>query len=187
MYLGNDIVYIYEDTTTGGNFRCWPSIVFKRTPGASDINLLTIVNESPGGGTCVLYQSAASDQGSLIAYTTAQSSDAWEEGVNWGGSNEFTIKSGSNGLTLKPTGDVVISGNLDVGQDQAQTSIKACVNHIGYTGNVPMEARWRSQGFIHFNANYPEGLLFVAKDALYMYVGIVVYFSNQPQMHQMTG
>ena len=45
---------------------------------------------------------------------TAQSV-AWVEGVYWGGSNEFTIKSGSNGLTLKPTGDAVISGNLDVG------------------------------------------------------------------------
>ena len=42
--------------------------------------------------------------------------------------NEFIRKSGSNGLTLKPTGDTP-SGNLDVGPSQAQTSIKAYVNH----------------------------------------------------------
>ena len=89
-------------------------LTLKRVPGVSDTTPLTIINESPGGGTGVVYQSTASDQGFLIAHTTAQSSVAWVEGVNWGGSNEFIIKSGSNGLTLKPTGDAVISGNLDV-------------------------------------------------------------------------
>ena len=180
MYLGNDIVYIYENTTIGGNLDVGKVLTLKRTPGVSDTNPLTIINESPGGGTGVVYQSTASDQGFLIAYTTAQSSVAWVEGVNWGGSNEFIIKSGSNGLTLKPTGDAAVSGNLDVGQDQAQTSIKAYVNHVGYTGNVQIEARWRSQGFIHFNTNCPEGLLsFAVKGDLYMYVGIEVVYLLQ--------
>ena len=105
-------------------------MTLQKVPGVSGTSPPTIINESPGGGTCVVYQPTASDQGFLIAYTTAQSSVAWVEGVNWGGSNEFIIKSGSNGLTLKPTGDAVISGNLDLGQDQAQTSIKAYVNHV---------------------------------------------------------
>ena len=42
-----------------------------------------------------------------------------------------------------------ISGNLDVGQDLAQTPIKAYVNHIGKTSYVEMEARWANQGLIH--------------------------------------
>ena len=70
------------------------------------------------------------------------------------------------------------SGNLDVGITQAQTSIKAYVNHWGHQGNVEIEARWNSQGFIHSNTTNPDGLLlFAVKDDLYMYVGIeVVYF-----------
>ena len=40
-------------------------------------------------------------------------------GVIWGGLNEFVVWNGySNvGLTIEPTGDVSISGNLDVGGD----------------------------------------------------------------------
>ena len=100
--------------TISGNLDVGKTLISKRIPGVSYTNPLAIINESLGGGTGVVYQSKASGQGFLIAYTTAQSSVAWVEGVNWGGSNEFIIKSGSNGLTLKPTGDAVISGNLDV-------------------------------------------------------------------------
>ena len=100
------------------------------------------------------------------------------KGVMWGGSNEFVIKSGSNGLTPKPTGNTSISGNLDVGIAQAVTSIKAYVNHAGPLGNIQIDPRWRNQGFIHFNTDYEAGLLlFAVKDDLYMYVGVdVVYF-----------
>ena len=42
---------------------------------------------------------------------------------------------------VSTTGDASISGNLDVGQDQAQTSIKTYVNHVGKTCYVEMEAR----------------------------------------------
>ena len=74
------------------------------------------------------------------------------------------------------TGDASISGNLDVGQDQTQTSIKAYVNHVGKTGYVEMEARWANQGYIHFKTNQTDGLLlFAVKDSLedkvYMYIG----------------
>ena len=67
-----------------GNLVVGKILTSKRVPGVSDTTPLTIINESPGGGTGVVYQSTASDQGFLIAYTTAQSSVAWVEGVNWG-------------------------------------------------------------------------------------------------------
>ena len=53
---------------------------------------------------------------------TARSSVAWAD-VNWGSSNEFIIKSGSDGLTLKPTGDAVLSGILDVDGVMRTTNI----------------------------------------------------------------
>ena len=72
--------------------------------------------------------------------------------------------------------DTAISGNLDVGQSQAQTSIKTYVNHIGKTGHVEMETRWANQGFIHFKTNHASGEVFFAvkdplRDEIYMYVG----------------
>ena len=150
-------------------------LTLKRIPGVSDTTPLVIINDSPGGATVATYTSPASNQGCVSFWTTAASSTPWVTGVMWGGLNEFVIWRNNIGLTIKPTGDTTISGHLDVGQDQAQTSIKAYVNHIGYTGNVQIEARWRSQGFIHFNTDYPEGLLlFAAKDDLYMYVGIEI-------------
>ena len=47
---------------------------------------------------------------------------------------------------VSTTGDASISGNLDVGEDRAQASIKAYVNHVGKTGYVEIEARWANQG-----------------------------------------
>ena len=41
--------------------------------------------------------------------------------------------------------DTTIAGNLDVGTTQAQTSIKAYVNHAGHQGNVDIGARWKHQ------------------------------------------
>ena len=60
-----------------------------------------------------------------------------------------------------------------MGLGVSQTSIKAYVNHAGHQGNVEIEARWNSQGFIHFNATNPDGLLLVAvKDDLCKYCGL---------------
>ena len=108
-------VNMYKDTSISGDLKVDEVLTLKRTPGISDTSPLVIINNSPGGGTGVVYQSTASGQGFSIVYITAQSSVAWVEGVNWGGANEFIIKSGSNGLTLKPNGSAAISGNLDVG------------------------------------------------------------------------
>ena len=65
-------------------------------------------------------------------------------------SYEISASDAANRLVVNQNGDTTISGNLDVGPSQAQSSIKAYVNHIGKTGYVEMEARWSSQGFIHF-------------------------------------
>ena len=83
--------------------------------------------------------------------------------------------SGSKANTYK---DTTMSGNLNVGVGASQTSIKAYVHHAGHQGNAQIEARWRSQGFIHFNADYTDGLLLIAiKDDLYMYCGLnIIYF-----------
>ena len=84
--------------------------------------------------------------------------------------------------------NLTINGNLDVGSSQAQTSIKAYVNQAGYQGNIQIEARWRSEGFIHFNTNYSLGYMFlVVKDSLYQYCGNnTAYLYNHSPNHQMT-
>ena len=160
-------VTIYKDTTRSGNLDVVKVLTLKRVPGVSDTSPLKVINESPGGGTSVAYQPTASGQGYLITYVTIQSSVAWVEGVNWGGSNEFIIKSGSNGLTITPTGDTTISGNPDVGPAQAVTSIKAYVNHAGHQGNVEIKALCNPQGYVNFNTTNADGLFFLQLQVLY--------------------
>ena len=72
------------------------------------------------------------------------------------------------------------SWNLDVGVGASQTSIKAYVNHLGHQGNVELEARWISQGVIHFNTTNPDGLLLIAaKDDLYLYCVLNIIYLLQ--------
>ena len=52
-----------------------------------------------------------------------------------------------------------IRGHLDVGLGASVASIKAYVNHAGNQSNIQIKARWGSQGFIHFNTDYTDGLL----------------------------
>ena len=171
-------VNVYKGAAISRNVDVGKVLTLKRIPGVSDTTPLVIISDSPGGATVATHTSTASNQGCFSFWTTAASTASWMTCVMWGGSNEFVIKTGSNGLTLKPTGDTSIGGNLDAGTTQAQTSIKAYVNHAGYQGNIQIEPGWRSQGFIYFHTNYSEGLLsFVVKYDVYMYVGIeVVYF-----------
>ena len=85
-------------------------------------------------------ESTIAGDGCLMQWATPASSSRWVRGIWGSNTNEFVIKSGSNGLTLKPNGSAVLSGNLDVGVTQAQTSIKTYVNHAGHQGNVEIEA-----------------------------------------------
>ena len=109
-------VNIFKDTTRSGNLDVGKVLTLKRTPGVSDTSPLVIINGSPTGATVATCTSTASNQGCLLLHTTAASSTPWMTGVMWGGLDEFVIWNGYNniGLALKPTGDAVISGNLDV-------------------------------------------------------------------------
>ena len=131
-------ITLYKDTSISKNLDVGKVLTLKGIPGVSDTTPLVIINDSPGGATVATYTSTASNQGCVSFWTTAASSTPWMTGGMWGGLNEFVIWNGYNGigLTLKPTGDPTISGNSDVGLDQAKTSIKAYVNHVGYTGYV---------------------------------------------------
>ena len=168
-----NVLSVYQNgDTTSGNLDVDKILTFRVT-GVSDTPPLNIINESPGGATGISYQSTASGQGCLIAYATAQSAVGWTEGVNWGSSNEFIIKTGSNGLTIESNCDTTISGNLDVGPSQAVTAIKAYVNHAGHQWDVEIKALWNSQGYVNFNTTNADGLLLIAtKDVLYLYCGL---------------
>ena len=60
------------------------------------------------------------------------------------------------------TGDVSINGGyLGIRPSQAQSKIKTHVNHVGTTGYMHMEGRYRDQGFLHFETNYQYGEMFL--------------------------
>ena len=90
----------------------------------------------------------------------AQSQIVWNTGV-WD-QNQYGIRHGAHGLWIYDNGNTPTSGNLDVGVGASQTSIKAYANHAGHQGNVDIEARWNSPGFIHFITTNPDGLLLIA-------------------------
>ena len=102
---------------------------------------------------------------------TVQSPIVWDTGV-WN-QNQYGIIHGVHRLWIYDNGNTSVSGDLDVGVGASRTSIKAYVNHARHQGNVEIEARWNSQGFIHFNTTDPDGLFFLAtKYVIYMYCGI---------------
>ena len=55
-------------------------------------------------------------KGCLFEYLTSASSTSWWQGV-LGGSNEFVIKTSSNGLTVKSNDSAVLSGSLTQDSD----------------------------------------------------------------------
>ena len=76
----------------------------------------------------------------------------------WGGSNKFVIWYGYNntGLTIKPTGDVSISGNLDVGIT-GNSSIKihgagVATSYAVFTTNNGYTSYWDFQNGNHSQA-----------------------------------
>ena len=107
---------IYKDTAISVNLDVG-KVLISRVPLVSDTTPLVIINDSPGGATAATYTSTASNQGCVFLHTIAASPTPRMAGVIWGGLNEFAIWDGYNniGLTIKPTGDVSISRNLDVG------------------------------------------------------------------------
>ena len=71
--------------------------------------------------------------------------------------NEFKLWFNYKGLSIKPTGNAVASGNLDVGPSQAQSDVTTYFNHVGSTGFMMMEGRYRDQGFLHFETEFQYG------------------------------
>ena len=94
----------------------------QRHPTESDTIPLIITNTG-SSGSGFIRKFVSTVKGCLFEYLTSASSTSWWQGV-LSGSSEFVLKTGSNGLTLKPTGDVALGGNLDVGPSQAQSRIK---------------------------------------------------------------
>ena len=75
---------------------------------------LHIINNNQSWTAASLESTTAGD-GCLMQWATPASSSQWLQGVWGSNTNEFVIKSGSNGLTLKPNGSAVLSSNLDAG------------------------------------------------------------------------
>ena len=138
---------------------------------------LEIINNNPNWEVIAL-ESTISGDGCLQNFKTAQSPTVWNTGV-WNQS-EYGIRHGVNGIWIYDNGNTTISGNLNVGQSQAVTSIKAYVNHAGHQGNVEIKALWNSQGYVNFNTTNADGLLLTAtKNVLYMYCGLnTIHFYN---------
>ena len=128
--------------------------------------------------TLASFHQGSENSGSWLQFSRDGTSNTWQSGMSSDSSYVIRASDATSALTVNQNGNTSISGNLDVGITQAQTSIKAYVNHMRSQGNIQIEPRWRSQGFIHFDTDYEAGLLsFAVKDDLYMYVGIgVVYF-----------
>ena len=97
-------------------------------------NLQLIIARTGGSWFLGEYLAPETNSGCLVKYKTA--SGEWWHGV-WGtNTNEIKTWFNYKRLTIKPTGDTTISGNLNVGQNQAQTKIKAYANHIGVTSSI---------------------------------------------------
>ena len=164
---GGNKVNIYKDTTISGNL---------------DV----------GSGSSSRIRSHASASG-YTGYAELSIASPWDLWINLettfpnGGWVYFKIHNDSymqlSGSDNKVNvyKDASTSGNLDVGITQAQTPIKAYVNHAGHQGNIQIEARWNSQGFIHCNTTNPDGLLlFAVKDDLCMYLGLNIIHFYKP-------
>ena len=111
-------------TTISGNFDVGKVLISQRITGVTDTPPLKVNNSSNNGWTVGQFESTLNNIGCLVEYKMSASSTSWWTGV-WGtNTTEFKILFNYKGLTIKPTGDAVISGNLDVGTSQAQSNVK---------------------------------------------------------------
>ena len=93
---------------------------------------------------------------------TIQSSVAWVEGVNWGGSNDLSIKSGGNGLTVISNGSAVFSGPLT---QKSDAPLKADVEDVGLTDCVSMLANINVKTYTRNGVEYGNKRLgFIAQE-----------------------
>ena len=72
--------------------------------------------------------------------------------------NDDNIQPPASDNKIKLQKDTTTSDNLDIGPSQAQSIIKKThFNHVGTTGYMMMEGRYRDQGCLHFETNYQYG------------------------------
>ena len=69
--------------------------------------------------------------------------------------NDYYMYCGNNLVHVYK--DTQMDGNLDVGPSQAQNKVTTHFHHVGSTGYMMMEGRYRDQGFLHFGTNYQYG------------------------------
>ena len=117
-------VDIYKDTTISGNSGAQRLALNK--PSNDSETPLKITNNSQNWGVMALGGTIAGD-GCLQNFKTAQSPTLWDTGV-WN-QNQYGIRHGVHGLWFCDNGNTSISGNLDVGPFQANTSIKTYVHY----------------------------------------------------------
>ena len=132
------------DATISGNLES-QRLAINKPSNDDDIPLQTINNNQ--NWFVASLESTTSDGGCLMQWITPASSTHWWSGV-WGtNTNEFNIWFNYKGLSTKPTGDAVISGNLDVGVGATSSMVKAHANHAISTGFIQMEAKYQNQSF----------------------------------------
>ena len=111
------------DTTISGILDVGKTLTLQRIAGVTDTPPLNTNNPSNNGWTVGQFESTLNNIGCLVEYKTFASSTSRWAGV-WGtNTNEFKIRFTYKGLTIKPTGDAVISGNLDVGPSRTQSNV----------------------------------------------------------------
>ena len=158
----------YNGDSSSGNLDAQRLTLNK--PSNDSETLLNIINNNQHCEV-IAFESTISGDCCLQNSKTAQSSIVWNTGI-WN-QNQYGIRHGVHGLWIYDNGDTSISGTLNVGPAQATTSIKAYVNHAGHQGNVEIEARWNTHGYINFNTTASDGLLFIAtKYVICMYCGL---------------
>ena len=154
---------IYKYTTTSGNLNA--SVRILKDGSHSNVQ----PKSSTSSETLVLDQSMSSEFGS----------DSHCKNVygRQGGNSHLKLYNSNSGSVCNILTDEI----SDVGTTQAQTPIKAYVNHAGHQGNVEIEAMWNTQGYINFNTAASDGLLLIAtKDVLCMYCGINSVYLYKP-------
>ena len=114
---------------------------------------IEINNAMHNGPYLVAISQNCSNNDLLFALRCLPLNQLWCFGVAT--SNQYIIShENSTKLSIQTNGNTTISGNLDVGPSQAQSSIKAYFNHEGSSGYMMMGGRYRDQGFLHFETNY---------------------------------
>ena len=122
----------------------------QRHPTESDTIPLVIVYTS-SSGACFVGKLLSTVKGCLFEYLTGASSTSWWQSI-LGGSSEFVVKTGSNGLTIQPNGNTTTSGNLDVGSGSS-SRIRSHAANNGYTGYAELRKCCQWLGYVDKSGN----------------------------------